>query len=168
MDVLTFDLTEIINGEETMGPSPFRKHQKILNKINIMLSFYIENKDIGEVFISPLDVILEENINRLQPDLIFIKKENLVIAQDWIRGVPDAVFEVVSEGSVTRDIIIKKDIYKKYKVPEYWIIIPDLNTVEVFIIENNEYKLFSYAEVTGIVKSKIIDGFEINIEKIFK
>ena len=165
---LTLDLTEIINGEELMGPSPFRKHQKILSLFYNRLNSYVEDKDLGEVYFAPLDVIFEEDINRVQPDLLFIKHENMAIAQDWIRGVPDVVFEVVSAGSVTIDMVTKKEIYERYKVPEYWVIIPDLTTIEVFTIENDKYQLFSNAEITGIAQSKIITGFEIDIETLFK
>ncbi|MCI4626501.1 MAG: Uma2 family endonuclease, partial [Candidatus Magnetoovum sp. WYHC-5] len=93
-----FDLTEIINGVETMSPSPFRKHQKIFQNLNRIIDNYVHQNKLGEVYSSPLDVILEENLNRLQPDLLFIRKDNMTIAQDWIRGVPDMVCEIVSRG----------------------------------------------------------------------
>ncbi|MBF0463463.1 MAG: Uma2 family endonuclease [Nitrospirae bacterium] len=68
------DLTEIINGEEIMGPSPFIRHQKIVSRIASKIFSYIETNGLGELYLSPLDVIFEEGINRLQPDLLFIKK----------------------------------------------------------------------------------------------
>ncbi|MCI4625783.1 MAG: Uma2 family endonuclease [Candidatus Magnetoovum sp. WYHC-5] len=163
----SFDLTEIINGDEVMGPSPFFKHQDVLNKLNILLSLYVNNKGIGKVCISPLDVIFEDGINRLQPDLIFIKKENMAIAQDWIRGVPDMVCEIVSTGSVAKDTITKKEIYERYRVPEYWIVIQELKTIEVLVFANDSYKIFSIAEGEGVVQSKIIEGLEFEIQSIF-
>ncbi|MBF0553938.1 MAG: Uma2 family endonuclease [Nitrospirae bacterium] len=71
-----FDLTEIINGEEVMSPSPFRKHQRIIQKIVWEILSYLKKNDLGELDISPLDVIFEEGVNRLQPDIVFIRKEN--------------------------------------------------------------------------------------------
>ncbi|MCI4625782.1 MAG: Uma2 family endonuclease [Candidatus Magnetoovum sp. WYHC-5] len=163
-----FDLTEIINGVEIMSPSPFRKHQKVILNLVFIIKSYVKQHNLGEVNISPLDVILEENLNRLQPDLLFIKKENMAIAQEWIRGVPDMVCEVTSTGSYNRDTIIKKDIYKRYQVPEYWLVIPDLQIIEILTLENGEYKIFSSVEGTGTVRSKVIEGLEIDTKDVFE
>ena len=151
-----------------MGPSPFRKHQKLSRQIFKKILLHVEKYNLGEIYYSPLDIIFDEGINRLQPDLLFIKNENMGIAQDWIRGIPDMVCEIVSKGSFAIDTAIKKDIYERYKVPEYWIVIPELETIEIFTIEEDRYKLFSYAEGQGVVKSKVIDGLEIDIKNVFE
>jgi Uma2 family endonuclease len=163
-----FDLTEIINGVEIMAPSPFIKHQDISGNLNEIIRQYIKKNKLGKLYYSPLDIILEEDINRLQPDLVFIKNENMAIAQDWIRGVPDMVCEIVSIGSVAMDTITKKDIYEKYRVSEYWIVLPEFSTIEVCVLENDKYKLFSCAEGEGVVKSKVIEGLEVDIKDVFE
>ena len=162
-----FDLTEIINGVEVMSPSPFRIHQRIFQNLNRIIDNYVYKNKLGEVYSSPLDVILEEKLNRLQPDLLFIKKDNMAIAQEWIRGVPDMVCEIVSKGTYKRDTITKKDIYERYQVPEYWIVIPELQTIEIFTIENDKYTVFSYAEGEGVVASKVIEELIVDIKDVF-
>jgi Uma2 family endonuclease len=161
------DLTEIIDGEEIMGPSPFGKHQKIASKIARKIFSYTETNDLGELYFSPLDVIFEEGINRLQPDILFIRKENMGIFQDWVRGVPDMVCEIVSPGTYKKDTATKRKIYEKYRVPEYWIVIPELQTIEILTIENDRYELYSIAEIEGVVTSKVIEGLQISITDIF-
>ena len=172
METLTIerdlDLTEIINGEEVVSPSPFGKHQKIVKKLTILIDRHVEANRLGELYFSPLDVILEEGLNRLQPDILFIRKENMGIFQDWIRGVPDMVCEIVSQGSFRLDTNTKKEIYEKYGVPEYWIVIPELKIVEVFTVEGGKYKLYSYAEGEGVVTSKVIEGLQVNIKDVFE
>ncbi|KWT84159.1 Uma2 family endonuclease [Candidatus Magnetominusculus xianensis] len=108
-----FDLTEIINGEEVVGPSPFGKHQRISSNLNYIIHHFVKTKDLGQVYYSPLDIIFEEGINRLQPDILFIRKDNMGIFQDWIRGIPDMVCEIISSGTYTRDIIVKRAIYER-------------------------------------------------------
>ncbi|MBF0606938.1 MAG: Uma2 family endonuclease [Candidatus Magnetobacterium sp. LHC-1] len=162
-----FDLTEIINGVEVMGPSPFGKHQDISQNINRLLVNYVHMNKLGKVFYSPLDVILKEGVQKLQPDILFIRKENMAIFQDFVRGVPDMVCEIVSKGSVTKDTVTKKKIYEHYKVPEFWIVIPELETIEVFTIKGDVYELFSVAEGEGIVKSKVIEGLEVDTNDVF-
>jgi Uma2 family endonuclease len=162
------DLTEIINGKEIMGPSPFGRHQNIAVKVFRQLDRFVEQKQLGFVYFSPLDVIFEDAINRLQPDILFIRKENMAIFQDWIRGVPDMVCEIVSPGSYDKDTVVKKAIYERYRVPEYWIVLPEFKTIEILTIENDKYKRYSFAELEGVVTSKVIEGLQVNVKDIFE
>jgi Uma2 family endonuclease len=168
LDKITdFDLSQIVNGEEIMGPSPMGVHQKIVGTLHLIFADIAKKNNSGEVFISPLDVIFEEGYNRLQPDLIYLKKENLHLLQDWIRGVPDLVIEVVSKGSLTFDTVTKKNIYEKYQVPEFWLVFPEQECIEVFIIKDGKYHLFSTSDEGGKVKSSVITGLELKAKKVF-
>ncbi|MCI4625414.1 MAG: Uma2 family endonuclease [Candidatus Magnetoovum sp. WYHC-5] len=151
-----------------MSPSPFIKHQIISSNLYNILSPYVRKHKLGKVFYSPLDVIFKEGEQRLQPDILFIRTNNLIIAQDWVRGVPDMVCEIVSKGTIGKDTITKKDIYESYHVPEYWIVLPEFETIEILTIEGNKYKLFSIAEGEGIVKSNVIEHLEVDIKDIFE
>ncbi|MBF0342949.1 MAG: Uma2 family endonuclease [Nitrospirae bacterium] len=151
-----------------MSPSPFGKHQDISQNINRLLVNHVYKNKLGKVYYSPLDVILKEGEQKLQPDLLFIKNENMAIFQDWIRGVPDMVCEIVSKGSYRKDTTIKKRVYESYKVPEYWIVIPELETIEVLTIEGDKYETFSIAEGEGVIRSKVIEGLDIDIMDVFK
>ncbi|MBF0344784.1 MAG: Uma2 family endonuclease [Nitrospirae bacterium] len=163
-----FDLTEIINGVEIVSPSPFEKHQNISRNILGLILYHLRKNKTGKVYYSPLDVILKEGEQKLKPDLLFIKNENMTIIKDWIRGVPDMVCEIVSKGSYWKDTATKRDVYERYKVPEYWIVLPEFETVEVLTIEGDRYKLFSLAEGEGLIKSKIIEGLEVDIKDVFE
>ncbi|KJU87300.1 restriction endonuclease [Candidatus Magnetobacterium bavaricum] len=132
-----------------------------------VILYHLRKNRTGNLFYSPLDVILKEGVQKLQPDILFIRKENMGIFQDYIRGVPDMVCEIVSKGSLAKDTLTKKKVYECYKVPEYWIVFPEMETIEVFTIEGDAYELFSIAEGEGVVKSKVIDGLEIDVTDVF-
>ncbi|QWR76262.1 Uma2 family endonuclease [Candidatus Magnetomonas plexicatena] len=151
-----------------MGPSPFRRHQDIVGNLYAIIRQHIKLKNLGEIYLSPLDVIFEEGINRLQPDILFVKKNNQNILQDWIRGVPDMVCEIISQGSYEMDTEVKKAIYEKYRVPEYWIVMPELQMIEILTIEGDKYKLHCVASFEGMVTSKVIEGLTVNIKDIFE
>ncbi|MBF0457904.1 MAG: Uma2 family endonuclease [Nitrospirae bacterium] len=162
------DLTEIIHGVEVVRPCPFAKHQSISGNLVFIIHQHIETGNLGQLYFAPLDVIFEEGINRLQPDILFVKKENEGILQDWVRGVPDMVCEIVSPSSYEYDTEIKKAIYEKYGVPEYWIVMPELKTVEILTLEGDTYKLHSVAAFEGVVTSKVIEGLQVDIKDIFE
>ena len=162
-----FDLTQIINGEEVMSSAPFRYHQYIISNLYDELKPFVKKNRFGTIELSPLDVILEEGVNRLQPDLFFISTANAAIIQDWIRGVPDMVIEVVSKGSLKRDTQDKKAIYEKYGVAEFWLVFPEFQTIEIFNLAHGKYVLTSFAEITGSVQSTVLQGFSMDIVPIF-
>ncbi|MBF0466409.1 MAG: Uma2 family endonuclease, partial [Nitrospirae bacterium] len=63
---------------------------------------------------------------------------------------------------------VKRGLYEKYKVPEYWIVVPEFNTIEILTLDNDKYKTHSIAEIEGVVTSKVIEGLEVNIKDIFE
>jgi Uma2 family endonuclease len=163
-----WDLMQIVNGREIMPPSPKVSHQKISRKLQKILERFVEERNLGEVFNAPLDVIFEENLNRVQPDLIFISKENREIANgDWIRGVPDLLAEIVSKSSVHLDTTEKKELYERYGVKEYWIVLPEYARVEVYSLENDHYKLFSTAADHQIIDLGLLSGLAFSVNQLF-
>jgi Uma2 family endonuclease len=42
-----------------------------------------------------------------------------------VHGVPDLIVEILSKGNAKHDSTIKKELYEKFGVQEYWIVNPD-------------------------------------------
>ena len=159
---------EIFNGELLMVPAPSTDHQEISRNIGFLIWNFVKQKGIGKVFNAPVDVVFDDD-EVFQPDIIFIKSENQsIIGKNAIQGVPDLIVEIVSPSSTFYDTIEKKDIYRKYGVKEYWIIFPDEKVIEVLSLEKGEYLEFCKSKKEGIVKSKILEGLEINSKDVFE
>jgi Uma2 family endonuclease len=166
-----FDLSQIINGVTVMVPSPFGFHQKLSMKLSYLIQNFLEKNPHGEIFAAPLDVVLEKDINVLQPDLIYIKKENMSIfhPDGHIHGVPDLLVEIVSSSSISRDTVDKFRIYEKYGVYEYWIVFPEQKVIEVFVLKEGKYSLICSTENTeGVVSSLVLQDFKLNVSDIFE
>ena len=148
---------EIISGRLYEMPSPTTKHQRVVFKIARELAQYVEERDLGEVYISPIDVVFGES-DVVQPDIVFVGRENRGIVKEWIMGVPDMVMEVVSPGTLTKDTEIKKTLYERYGVREFWVVFPEERAVQVWVMgEEGRYILYSSAEIEGEIRSKIFD-----------
>lgn len=119
-------LAEIIHNQLYMSPSPVGKHQRVLRNLFRSLDKLVVSNRLGEVFFSPYDVFLDEEANAVQPDLIFVSEANLSIVNDdgAIHGVPDMLIEVLSQGNTDHDTVIKKKLYERFGVKEYWIVDP--------------------------------------------
>ena len=145
-------LAEVIDGSIYMSPAPTPKHQRIVGKLYRMLSDYIEQNRLGEVFLSPCDVFLDEIANAVQPDLIVVLEANSsLIGEDAIHGVPDILIEIHSPGNANHDFARKKELYEKFGVREYWIIDPSSDDTFGFVLKGG---LFSDAQThTGKIIS---------------
>jgi len=160
---------EVINGRLYEMPAPTPWHQRILKRLlNILTGFAELKESRGEVLPSPIDVVLGDRYV-LQPDIVFISKESLgIIGEKAITGPPDLVVEIISPATVRRDTVVKKEIYERFGVREYWIVYPGERAVEVWVLnDKGKYELFSVAEGEGKVKSKVLEELEVGLKEVF-
>ena len=159
---------EVMKGELIMVPAPFTIHQRVQIYLAVILSNFVREKRLGNVLVAPTDVVFTEDVV-VQPDILFISsKRSDIIKEAAIMGSPDLVIEIVSPSSASYDTIEKREVYEKYGVKEYWLVFPQEKAVEVLAIENGVYKEFCKARKTGIVKSKIIEGFTAEVKEVFE
>lgn len=119
--------------------SPKVIHQEILG--NYHFAFQNACSQEGKTYLAPLDVHFDED-NIVQPDVIYIKRENLGIIRDgFVFGVPDLLVEILSKSTGRRDKTIKKELYEKYGVKEYWLTDPTYRIVEQFVLAEGKYFL---------------------------
>jgi Uma2 family endonuclease len=152
--------TELWNGEIVMSPAPHPNHQRIVGRFYKLLDQFVGRRGLGEVLVSPCDVVLTQK-RVVQPDVLFISKARLGIVKNHIAGVPDLAMEVISESSWQRDRIQKKALYEQCGLPEYWIIDPDSETIEVFALIKGVYQLHSRAVGAQLAKSRLLAGFSL-------
>lgn len=160
---------ELINGELLKRASPNTPHQRASMNIIRQFDRYNETKKTGELFHAPYDIYLDEENAGIQPDLVFVTNEHRSIIREnnGIVGAPDLIVEIISKGTMDKDRVIKKEVYEKFGVPEYWIVDPRNQSIEVYCLENGRYRLFSFAAEEGSVRSTILAEFELDIKSIF-
>ena len=158
---------ELIQGDLLMTPSPVTKHQRILRKIGFMLEQHVTQNDLGEIFLAPYDVYFDDE-NVVQPDILFISRERLnLIGEKNMQGPPDLVIEILSESTAYRDLIQKKKLYARYCVKEYWIVIPEEESVGIYIIKNDIFTLHKNFGKDETLESPLLKGLKIVLRKIF-
>lgn len=133
---------ELIDGEAWMNPTPLYRHQLILRRLFLAFDAAAVAED-AEVLFAPLDVILAED-TALQPDLLVVLAENRHVIQDWVRGAPDLVVEVLSPSTARRDRGIKLATYARFGVREYWLVDPEEERVEIHRVDD-EARVYRHA-----------------------
>ncbi len=130
---------EIIEGDHYVTPAPKTKHQRVSNNLSGLLFIYLQRTRAGRVFCAPTDVVLSV-MDVVQPDLLFVSAERAsIVMDDNIQGAPDIVIEILSDTTRRTDEIIKRKLYERYGVPEYWIVDPELETIKVYRLANQAY-----------------------------
>lgn len=158
---------EIVEGELYVTPSPNLYHQRVSRRIEFALMDYLKAHPIGEVFYAPLDVILSDT-DVLEPDLLLVLNEHRGILQDWVRGAPDLVVEILSPATAANDRGPKLKAYARHGVPECWIVDPDQRTIGVYRKSPAGYQLALTLTHDQKLSSPLLPGFELPLQDIFQ
>jgi Uma2 family endonuclease len=158
---------EIVNGVLVMAPSPTPEHQSIAVRIAYYMFPHIELAGIGRLFTAPIDVDLGPK-SVYQPDLVIVLNTHLDrVAEKKITGAPDLVIEVASPSTAAYDRLTKYEKYAHAGITEYWIVKPTSHTVEVLVLEGEEYRSLGIFRGEQTVLSRIMPNFPIGVEKFF-
>jgi Uma2 family endonuclease len=131
---------EIIEGIHYVTPSPATKHQQVSIAIAVQLYDQIERPGLGLVIYAPMDVVFSR-IDVVQPDLLVILNRNRrIVKRKNVRGSPDLIVEITSPSTVRRDLELKRSLYEKYRVPEYWIVHTHQNVVDRLVLGPRGYR----------------------------
>ncbi|MDI6780682.1 MAG: Uma2 family endonuclease [bacterium] len=158
---------ELIGGEFFMAPAPNIEHQRSSRKIDAKIVNFLERLGVGEVFYAPCDVVLS-NEDVVQPDIIFVSKENFhIITKDNIKGSPDLLIEIISKSSAQMDRIIKKRLYERCSVKEYWLVDVDNKEIEVFTLTQTGYETYGVFKAEDTLSSVVLKDFNFNVTEVF-
>jgi Uma2 family endonuclease len=119
---------ELVDGEVLVTPAPHWSHQRVVIRLAVLLDAYVRAHKLGDVFTSPLDVLLEPGLV-LQPDVLVVPAGELRKKADRVRRLLLAI-ESVSPSSARHDRVTKRPRYQRNRVPEYWIVDDVSQTIE--------------------------------------
>ncbi|NPV78710.1 MAG: Uma2 family endonuclease [Firmicutes bacterium] len=160
---------ELVEGDlRKMTPAPSVFHQKVSGRIEKALRHWVENRDLGEVYDAPIDVVLSEH-NVVQPDILYVSLERLgIIKEAYIQGAPDLVVEILSPSTAELDRVTKRRIYGRYGVREFWIVDPDGHSIEVAAHNGRELATVQVYPPGTTLESPLLDGFRLEIDEVFR
>ena len=177
---------EIINGEKILYSSGTIEENLVTGNLLMLFAMHVKNKRLGFIFPHLVTELPDGNI--VIPDIIFFDKTQEKIGvknpHNRFRGVPDMVAEIFSRSTMRRDISVKKDIYERNGIMEYWIINPWSETIEVYLLRDGKYFLDDVyqnysenelaelteeerAEVKMEIPVAVLDDFKVKIRNIF-
>lgn len=156
---------EIIDGEHYVNPAPNLNHQTISRRFQFQLYSQIELTGHGVVFNAPVDVQLTE-FDIVQPDLVVVLTANReILTQPKIDGIPDLVIEILSPSNPQHDRDIKKQLYQRAGVREYWIVDPMQTAIEPYVLKEGKYVR---QEISEPIELTIIDDVSVATRELWE
>ena len=158
---------ELLDGELIQIPTPPTAHQGTRRDIGIPLYVFVRESGLGEIFFVRLDVVLSD-LDVVQPDILFVCKDRShIITEVNIRGAPDLVIEILSPSTAQRDRTLKRTLYARHGVREYWLADTDAKNVLVLTLEDGDYEVAGIYGEGQTVVSPMLQGFTLEIDRIF-
>jgi Uma2 family endonuclease len=157
-----------------MSPAPSVRHQTILGELFRQISNYLVGKTC-KVFMAPFDVRFlprekktDEIRTVVQPDIVIICDKTKIDAKGGI-GAPDLIIEIVSPGSLKKDMQEKFTLYENEGVQEYWVVYPFDRFIMVFGLgESGRYGHPMIYSESEHIKVGIFEDLIIDLKSVFQ
>ena len=77
------------------------------------------------------------------------------------------VIEILSPSTSGLDRTLKRRLYAKHGVREYWLVDPDAKTVAILLMGQDAFDVVGTYGEGQIVTSPTLKGFTFNLDEIF-
>ena len=111
----------------------------------------------GDALFAPLDIVFDE-YDVAQPDIVFFRAErrHLLRPDVAVRHPPDIAVEVLSPSTAAMDRGAKMRLFARHGVPEYWLVDPVHEQIEVHSLGDGSYRQAQVASGEDIVHSLLL------------
>ena len=159
-----------------MSPAPRRIHVDVGYNISWLLgAFARKNKGKCKVYYAPFDVRFPKNGETADDKIDTVVQPDICVICDLSKldergccGAPDMIVEILSPSTAKRDMTEKFSLYEEFGVKEYWIVHPQEQAINVFLLqENGKYDEGTLYEWGGKIPVSIFDNYLIDLNDIF-
>ena len=141
--------TELIGGLPVMMAPPSRTHQKIVGELFAQIHGYLEGKRC-EAYVAPFAVRpFEEDGDRPENVDTMVEPDITVVCD------PKKLDDIGCKGAP--DFI-----------PEYWIVDPELRTVQACVLDGDSYRVAALYTERDIAKVRSLEGCYVDMSKVFE
>ena len=175
-DALAWDESErieLIDGIPVLHATPVRKHQKVSGGIFAQIYNYLAGKSC-EVYAAPFSVRLFETAEDRPENVDTVVEPDISIVCDpdklddiGCKGAPDMIAEILSPTTQRHDRMVKFNLYQRAGVKEYWIVDPDTETVQVYLLEEGSYHAAQVFTRQSKVKVEVLDECVLDLSQVF-
>jgi Uma2 family endonuclease len=162
---------EVIEGVLYVSTAPGFRHQSVLAKLFSKLDHYLEGQQVGRL-VWGVGIVFDE-ISGVVPDLVFVTHDRLkrILNDGRLTGPPEIVIEALSPGKANekRDRVVKRDLYSKWGVSEYWILDLESQTTEIYRKrKTGGLQRAIVLQAEDELTSPLLPGFRVEVAGLFE
>lgn len=165
---------ELIDGiAYAMGPAPTRRHQEVAGEVFRQIADALDDSPCRP-YIAPFDVRLPKTGESdhqvdtvVQPDISVIC-DKAKLDERGCRGAPDWIIEVLSPATAGHDQIVKRALYERVGVREFWLVHPVDRVVSIYLLERGAYGKPIVQELDGTTAATILPQVVIDWERVLR
>ena len=156
---------EMHDGQIVALASGTANHGTVGGNIHAIFKNFLKGKPC-KVWQGSIDVHLTKN-DYFVPDVVVVCNQD-IIADNGIFGAPDLVVEILSPSTNKYDRGYKKNLYEKCGIKEYWIVLVETRTIEVYLLRDGKLELDNVYSILSDyeIKKLYYEGKDI-IAKVF-
>jgi Uma2 family endonuclease len=161
---------ELIDGEHYVTPSPTLRHQQISMNLSVVIGHWLEEHPVGRLFHAPFDVVFS-TYDVVEPDLLYVSNaRSSIMTAPNVQGPPDLVIEIGSPSTRRRDETIKRRLYERSDVAEYWIVDPDIDVVRIYKRSGDHFDrpIELSREAGDVLTTDLLAGLNVPLARIFR
>ncbi|MCA9697754.1 MAG: Uma2 family endonuclease [Myxococcales bacterium] len=164
---------ELIDGQAHAMTGPSWQHQSVVARLVVQLLAYFDTQSC-RVLPAPLDVRLpkgdepdDEIETVVQPDISVVCDLGK-LDDRGCRGAPKLVIEVLSPSTAGRDHIVKRELYDRHGVEQYWLVHPVDRLVTIYRrTQGAGFAAPEIFEARGIVAVEGFAGLALDWDRVF-
>ena len=157
---------EFINGEIYFQSPAKLRHISSIKLLLKLLDTYVSANGLG--YVGAEDMLISLTRNDYEPDICFFNKNKSRDFEPTQMQFPAPGFaiEVLSPSTERHDRETKFQDYAAHGIGEYWIVDPESEIIEQYLLKDEEYSLFLKTN-DGTIESVVVPGFTIKIRAVF-
>jgi Uma2 family endonuclease len=162
---------EIIDREHYVTPSPNLRHQVLAGRLFFAIELFLrQHPGTGQVFMAPLGVLFTK-WDVVEPDALYVASDQHdILTEENVQGPPALVIEILSKGTRKTDEQIKRRLFERGGVREYWLVDPELDLVKVFR-RQSDGSFPRVAELSreqhDVLATPLLPGLAIGLDELF-
>jgi Uma2 family endonuclease len=142
-------------------PTAEASHRRVAVRLGLAIARHAEVYLNGQADFAPACIELEGCL--CFPDLAYFRRR----ADGAFGMLPELLAEVLLPETAYQDLIVKRALYARNGIQEYWVLDPASRLIEQYELHAGDYLLEQRVQGHGFLTSKVVSGLLVQSASLF-
>lgn len=158
---------ELIEGELYEMPAANLAHARIIMQLLLNLFGPLVGSLGGRLYTAPVDLSLR-GASPAQPDILLLLPHQFGYeTKRGVEGPPALIVEILRPSNPEHDRMVKRGLYARSGVAEYWIVSPEAAIIEILTLEGTTYRTLARVAGDERLESRVLPDLKFTASLVF-